>query len=189
LSNLPSASGEPAGRGRPAAFLDRDGVINVDFGYVSRVEDLVFTPTAIAGIRALNEAGFLVLVVSNQSGIARGLFTTHDVDRFHQHMQQALAAAGARIDAFYYCPFHRDGVIPEFAMDHEDRKPSPGMLLRAMREWPVDRAGSFMIGDKMSDIEVAERAGIPGILVPANVCDLAAEARIAMARFNVTAAG
>ena len=172
-----------AGGRRPAAFLDRDGVINVDFGYVARIEDLVFTPTAAEGIRALNEAGYPVLVVSNQSGVARGLFTTAEVDRFHRHMQQELAERGARIDAFYYCPFHRDGVVAEFARDHADRKPEPGMLLRAIRDWSVAPESSFMIGDKRSDIEAAAKAGIHGIQVATNMCDLAATVAAALAQF------
>ncbi len=167
---------------RPAAFLDRDGVINVDHGYTFRPGDLVFTPTAIEGIRLLNEAGYLVIVVTNQSGVARGLYGIADIEAFHGHLQARLEAAGAHIDAFYYCAFHPDGTVAEFALDHADRKPSPGMLHRAMRDWPIERAGSFLIGDKPSDMEVAARAGIPGIAVPPNVCDLAAEVRTALAR-------
>ena len=171
---------DAAGRGelsaaRPAAFLDRDGVINIDHGYVFRPEALAFTPTAIAAIRALNQSGYLVIVVTNQSGVARGLFGSSDVDQFHAHMQHQLAAGGARVDAFYYCPFHPDGTVPAFAREHEDRKPNPGMLLRAIRDWNIDPARSFMIGDKASDVEGAKRAGVHGVRVAANVCDLAAE--------------
>lgn len=160
---------------RPAAFLDRDGVINVDEGYTFRAADLRFTPTAVAGIRRLNEAGYWVIVVTNQSGVARGFYSCADVEAFHDHMQAALAEGGAHVDAFYYCAYHPDGSVSAYAREHEDRKPSPGMLLRAMREWPIDRARSFMIGDKDSDVEVAARAGIPGVRVPANSCDLARE--------------
>jgi len=163
-----------AGR-RPAAFLDRDGVINVDEGYVFRPEALRFTPTAASGIRLLNAAGLLVIVATNQSGVARGLYGTAEVEAFHAHMAAALAVEGARIDAFYYSPYHRDGSVAEYARDHEDRKPGPGMLLRAIREWNVDPAGSFMIGDKASDMAAASRAGIPGHLVEPDTCDLAAE--------------
>ncbi len=162
---------------RPAAFLDRDGVINVDHGYTWRPEDLVFTPTAIEGIALLNRADYRVLVVTNQSGVARGLYGTHDVERFHDHIQAELGRHGARIDAFYYCAYHPEGSIAEYAIEHEDRKPGPGMLLRAMREWNVTRAGSFMIGDKPSDAASAAAAGIPAVLVPANDCDLAATVR------------
>jgi D-glycero-D-manno-heptose 1,7-bisphosphate phosphatase len=160
---------------RPAAFLDRDGVINVDHGFTHRPEDLAFTPTAIDGIRALNRASYLVIVVTNQSGVARGLYSCADVERFHDHLQQSLTTAGAHIDAFYYCPYHPAGTVAEFALDHEDRKPRPGMLLRAMRDWRIDRKRSFMIGDRQSDLDAAAAAGITGYLVPKNSCDLAAQ--------------
>jgi D-glycero-D-manno-heptose 1,7-bisphosphate phosphatase len=168
---------------RPAAFLDRDGVINVDHGYTVQPDDLVLTSTATAGIRALNDAGYLVIVVTNQSGVARGLYRTTDVERFHSALQDRLAAGGAHIDAFYYCAYHPDGSVAEFASDHDDRKPRPGMLLRAMREWPIRIDGSFMIGDKASDMEAAAAAGVPGIRVPANVCDLASEVSSALSRY------
>ena len=159
--------------GRRAAFLDRDGIINVDYGYTFGIEELVFTPTAIDGVRLLNEAGYLVIVVTNQSGIARGLYTINDLERFHDAIQAELGAADARIDAFYYCAYHPEGTVTSFAREHEDRKPNPGMLLRAITDWSIERNGSFMIGDKDSDVEVARRVGIPGIRLPTNTCDLA----------------
>jgi D-glycero-D-manno-heptose 1,7-bisphosphate phosphatase len=162
---------------RPAAFLDRDGVINVDRGYTYRVKDLVFTPTAIEGVKALNDADYRVFVVTNQSGVARGYYTVGDVERFHAAMQERLHAGGAHVDCFYYCPFHPDGTVALYAIEHDDRKPSPGMLLRAIREWPTDVAASVMIGDKQSDLEVAARVRVTGLLVEPNVCDLAAEVR------------
>jgi D-glycero-D-manno-heptose 1,7-bisphosphate phosphatase len=162
---------------RPAAFLDRDGVINVDRGYTYLTEHLVFTPTAVEGIKAFNDAGYRVFVVTNQSGVARGFYTVNDVERFHNAMKEQLRAGGAHVDCFYYCPFHPEGSMAEYAIDHEDRKPRPGMLLRAIREWPTDVAASVMIGDKESDIHVAAAAGVSGLLVEPNVCDLAAEVR------------
>lgn len=162
---------------RPAAFLDRDGVINVDAGYTYRPEHLQFTPTAVEAIRLLNQADYRVLVVTNQSGVARGMYGIADVDAFHTHMNAALTEAGAHIDAFYSCPFHPQGMIPEFAIEHEDRKPGPGMIRRAMRDWNVRPEGSFLIGDKPSDAESAAAAGIPSLLIPANVGDLAAAVR------------
>ena len=98
---------------RPAAFLDRDGVINVDHGYTYRREHLLFTPTAIDGIRLLNQSGYPVLVVTNQSGVARGLYGVADVTAFHAHMNAMLAERGAHIDDFYYCPFHPDGTVAD----------------------------------------------------------------------------
>lgn len=161
----------------PAAFLDRDGVINVDHGYTYRREHLLFTPTAVEAIRLLNQAAFRVLVITNQSGVARGLYGIADVTAFHAHMNAMLAEQGAHIDDFYYCPFHPDGTVAEFAVDHEDRKPGAGMIHRAMREWNVLSEGSFMIGDKTSDAEAAVAAGIPSLLITPNTGDLAAAVR------------
>lgn len=158
---------------RRAAFLDRDGVINIDHGYTFRPEDLSFTATAVEGIRLLNEAGYLVIVVTNQSGVARGLYREEDIQHFHEHMQAALRADRAHIDAFYHCPYHPDGEIAGYSIEHEDRKPRPGMLLRAMRDWNIAVPGSFMIGDRPSDAQSAAAAGIPCRLVLANQCDLA----------------
>jgi D-glycero-D-manno-heptose 1,7-bisphosphate phosphatase len=168
---------------RPAVFLDRDGVINIDHGYTYRPEDLIFTPTAVEGIKAFNRAGYYVLIVTNQSGVARGLYTTQDVERFHAYMQHELHLQGAHVDGFYYCAFHPEGIIPQYAIDHEDRKPNPGMLLRAMRDWPIEIERSVMIGDKDTDMQVAARAGVKGLLVDANVCDLAAEAQKFLEQF------
>jgi D-glycero-D-manno-heptose 1,7-bisphosphate phosphatase len=159
---------------RPALFLDRDGVLNVDTGYPHRPEHLIFTPTATAAVRLANEAGRLVIVVTNQSGVARGLFGLDDVDRFHEAMQARLAEAGARIDAFYICPFHPEGSVTAFRREHKDRKPAPGMILRALAEWPIERERSLMIGDRSRDIAAADAAGIAAILVPSDSCDLAA---------------
>jgi mannose-6-phosphate isomerase len=172
---------------RPAAFLDRDGVINVDRGYTYRVEDLVFTPTAIEAIKAFNDAGYRVFVVSNQSGVARGYYTAEDVERFHEAMGQQLSAHGAHVDGFYYCPFHPEGSVAEYAIDHRDRKPSPGMVLRAIGEWPTDLAASVLIGDTKSDLQAAGRAGVAGLLVEPNVGDLAAVARAFLQRLSESA--
>ena len=169
---MPTSSIQP-GSARPAAFLDRDGVINVDHGYTHRPERLEFTPTAIEAIRLLNAANYHVLVVTNQSGVARGLYGIAEVESFHAHMNAALADAGAHIDAFYYCPSHPAGTISEFAIEHEDRKPGAGMIHRAMRDWNVRIEGSFLIGDKPSDAESAAAAGIPSLLIPSNTGDLA----------------
>ncbi len=162
---------------RPAAFLDRDGVINVDTGYTHRPEDLAFTPTAVEAIRLLNAADYRVLVVTNQSGVARGFYGIADVEAFHAHMNAALADAGAKIDAFYYCPYHPEGTVAEFAIEHEDRKPRAGMIRRAMAEWKVGRAGSFLIGDNQSDLDSAAAAGLPARRIASNSGDLAAAVR------------
>ena len=176
-------------RARPAAFLDRDGVINIDTGYVYRPEDLHFTPTAPQAIRLLNEHGYWVIVVTNQSGVARGMFDLAAVHRFHAAMAERLRLEGARIDEFYVAPYHPDGSVHPFCIEHEDRKPGPGMLLRAFREWPIERQGSFLVGDKPSDLAAASAAGLPGLLVPTNTGDLASVVSAQIARAPADGSG
>jgi histidinol-phosphate phosphatase family protein len=150
---------------RPIAFLDRDGVLNHDNGYTHRPEDLVWMPNAKSAIRALNEANYYTIVVTNQAGIARGLYAPEAVNRFHKRMQEDLALVGGHIDAFYMCPFHPKAVVDQYrATDHPDRKPNAGMLLKAMQDWPPNKAKSFLIGDRDSDIAAANKVGIPGYL-------------------------
>jgi D-glycero-D-manno-heptose 1,7-bisphosphate phosphatase len=151
------------GKRRPAAFFDRDGVLNVDAGYVHRPDQLDWIAGAPAALRMLNEAGYYVIVVSNQSGVARGYFAEAAVRQFHAHMQDALRAQGAHVDAFYYCPHYPEGAVKEFAVRCRCRKPSPGMLEQAAREWPIDLGRSFLIGDKDDDISAAAAFNIRGI--------------------------
>lgn len=153
---------------RPAAFLDRDGVLNVDHGYAFRPDQLQWIAGAPQAVRMLNEAGFTVIVVTNQSGIARGLYDEAAMHQFHAHMQDALRAQGAHIDAFYFCPHHPDGTIKALAVRCDCRKPGTGMFEQAASEWPIDLARSFMIGDKDSDMAAAAAFNIPGIRFDAN---------------------
>jgi D-glycero-D-manno-heptose 1,7-bisphosphate phosphatase len=148
---------------KPAAFLDRDGVLNVDHGYVHAVERLDWVEGAPQAVRLLNEAGYYVFVVTNQSGIARGIYDEASVLALHAHMQDVLKAQGAHVDAFYYCPHHPEGNIAEFAIDCLCRKPGTGMLEQAAREWPIETRGSFLIGDRDGDMEAAAAFKIRGI--------------------------
>ena len=147
-----------------AAFLDRDGVLNVDKGYVSRVEDFEWIAGAIEAVRRLNEAGYLVVVATNQSGIARQYYTEADFMALTAWMRRELAARGARLDTVYHCPHHADGGDPVFAIDCDCRKPKPEMLLRAIADLGIDPSQSFLIGDKEADMEAANAAGVSGYL-------------------------
>jgi D-glycero-D-manno-heptose 1,7-bisphosphate phosphatase len=153
-----------AGPPRPALFLDRDGVINVDHNYVYRVEDFEWIEGAVETIKAFNARGWWVFIVTNQSGIARGYYTEEQMEALHVWLNSELAARGAHIDRIYHCPFHEDGTIARYRKDSYDRKPKPGMLIRAMTDFPVIKEQSFLIGDKPADLEAAKAAGIRGFL-------------------------
>ena len=150
---------------RPALFLDRDGVLNEDRGYVSRWEDFHWIAGAREAVAAFNRAGWLVIVVTNQSGVGRGFYTEAAMHDLHAAMRADLATVGGRIDAFYHAPQHPDAALDAYRHpDSPDRKPNPGMILRALEDWPIDRAASLLVGDKPSDLEAALRAGVRGVL-------------------------
>jgi D-glycero-D-manno-heptose 1,7-bisphosphate phosphatase len=155
---FPSSTGS-----RPAAFLDRDGVLNIDHGYVHEQNRLDWTAGAPQAVRLLNDAGYLVIVITNQSGIARGYYDEKAVATFHDYMQTELAARGAHIDAYYYCPHHPQGTVKEFTLRCLCRKPGTALLEQAAREWPIDLSRSFFIGDKDSDMAAAAAFKIRGI--------------------------
>ena len=143
---------------RPAVFLDRDGTISEDVGYLNDVQQFRMFPFAAEAIRKLNDANLPVIVVTNQSGVGRGFFTESTVHTVHEEMTQQLAAAGAHLTAIYYCPHTSDD-------DCECRKPKPGMMQRAVREHGVDLRRSFVVGDRYGDVELAQSNGGRGVLV------------------------
>ena len=150
-------------RSQPAVFLDRDGVLITDSGYPHLEEHLVLIPGAADAVRRLNSLGFLAVIVTNQSGVARGLFSFEQMEAFNTLLVRRLMAKGARIGAVYACPYHDEAKDPRwFHPDHPDRKPNPGMILRAIAEHDIDPARSFLIGDQPSDLEAARRAGVSG---------------------------
>jgi D-glycero-D-manno-heptose 1,7-bisphosphate phosphatase len=153
-------------RRRPAAFLDRDGVLIEDTGYPHDPAAVRWMAGAPEAVARLNREGFFVFVVTNQSGVARGFYGEAQVHALHRWMeaQLAAAAAGAWIDAFEHCPHHPQAPLPAFRRDCRRRKPAPGMIEDLLRDWPVERAVSFLIGDKPSDLAAAAAAGLPGHL-------------------------
>jgi len=163
----------PRIRQRPAAFLDRDGVLNVDHGYVHQSRQLTWIPGAVAAVKWLNDRGFYVFIITNQAGVARGYFSEEDVRRFHAHLADELRGAGASVDDFRFCPHHPQAAVTHYRTACHWRKPQPGMILDLMQNWPVIVHRSFVIGDKSSDIQAAAAAGIRGYLfTPGNLRDL-----------------
>ena len=149
---------------RKAAFFDRDGVLNVDKSYLYKIEDLEWINGAKEALAYLTQKGYTIFVVTNQSGIARGYYTVDDMNKLHEFMAQQVAAAGGKIEKFYYCPHLPEGKIAEYAVECDCRKPKPGLILRAFEEYGIDKDAAFLIGDKPRDVESAEAAGIKGYL-------------------------
>ncbi|RKX23816.1 MAG: D-glycero-beta-D-manno-heptose-1,7-bisphosphate 7-phosphatase [Candidatus Zixiibacteriota bacterium] len=162
-----------------AVFLDRDGTINVEKNYIWRCEDFEFLTGVPQALARLQRAGFLLIIVTNQSGIARGYYTQADVDRLHDYMKQQLAFFNVTLSGIYICPHHPDGADGNpYAMECSCRKGQPGMLLQAAEDLNVDLSRSYMVGDKLSDLEAGSRAGCSPLLVtsghhvePADVSD------------------
>lgn len=148
---------------RRAVFFDRDGTLNVDTAYLFRTEDFRWTEDAPEAVRFANERGFLVIVVTNQSGVARGYFGEADVRRLHGWMNDDLARTGAHIDAFYYCPHLPGAAVAAYDVDCDCRKPKPGLVDRACADFGVDRAASLLIGDAPRDLACAAAAGVRGV--------------------------
>ena len=179
---MASAGTRPNLRG--AAFFDRDGVLNRDTGYAHRPEHIDWMPGAAEAVAAANAAGLVVVVVTNQSGVARGLYTEADIQTLHVWMAAELAAQGARIDRFYHCPYHAEAVVEAYRhVDHPDRKPNPGMLLRAIADLAIDPARAFLIGDQDRDLAAARAAGVTGYRYDGG--DLSTHARQAIANLRL----
>lgn len=143
-----------------AIFFDRDGVLNLEVGYLWQVERFKWIDGAREAIKLCNARGFLTVVVTNQGGIAKGLYTSREVDALHDFMQKDLSEVGAHIDAFYYCPHHPEGLVAELSIACECRKPKPELILRACRELDIDAAQSVMFGDSERDLQAAKAAGL-----------------------------
>lgn len=148
-----------------AVFLDRDGTIIEDTGYPHERRELKFLPGVSKAIKLLSENGFKVIVITNQAGVARGYFAEETLKEINRYIQESLAKQGALIDRIYYCPHHIEGIIEEYRKECYYRKPNPGMIEEAVRDFGIDLASSFVIGDKTSDIEAGRRVGCKTILI------------------------
>lgn len=150
---------------KPAVFLDRDGTINEEMGYLNHESRLILLPGAARAIKRLNQAGWPVVVVSNQSGLARGYFSPELLELIHKRLLELLAREGARLDGWYYCPHHQQGQRPELAIDCDCRKPKPGLFKRAAADLSLDLSASVMVGDRLGDIEAARNIGARAVIV------------------------
>ena len=167
-----------------AVFVDRDGTMIEDVGYLDRLERLKLFPYTIDAIRLLNRAGFKVVVVTSQNGVAQGMLTEEFLDEAHEYLSKLCAAAGAKIDGYYYCPHSTHAAVERYRTDCECRKPKPGMILAAARDHALDLSQSIVIGDRWRDIEMGINAGTKAVLVetgygrteaarrPANMADI-----------------
>ncbi len=155
--------------GRPAVFLDRDGVLNREAGYIARLEDLVLLPGVAAAVRQLNDSGLFCCLVSNQAGAARGYYSLAHIDALHDRLQSLLRSeGGAHLDALYYCPSLsplEGGIDPSLSYWSAWRKPNTGMLVAAAWDWELDLRSSYMVGDKATDVDLARNAGCAAVLV------------------------
>ncbi|SRR5579875_1042901 len=155
-----------AGDRRPVVFLDRDGTLNEEVGYIRDLSRLVLIRGAAAAVRRLNESGIAAVLASNQSGAARGYYSEEHIGALNQRLVDLLAAQGALLDAVYYCPHLEEGSVPALSVACDCRKPAPGLVVRALTEHPdFDRQRMYVVGDKATDVELARNCGAKGILV------------------------
>lgn len=148
-----------------AIFLDRDGTINEEVGYLDSIDKLRIIPAAFEAIRLINKSRMKAVVITNQAGVARGLFDEAFVRQTHEQLQASFCQKGSVIDAFYYCPHHPTEGSPDYRKICDCRKPSPGLIFQAARDMDIDLSASYMIGDRYRDVEAAHRAGVKGVLV------------------------
>jgi D-glycero-D-manno-heptose 1,7-bisphosphate phosphatase len=150
---------------KPAVFLDRDGTVIREVGYLNRLDRIEIFPWSIDAVRVLNKAGFLAFVVTNQAGVARGYFEESLVQEAHRAIDERMRAGGAKIAGYYYCPHHPDAGVAPYRQACDCRKPQPGMVRRAEREFGIDPSRSFVVGDRWMDVEFGHAAGARSIMV------------------------
>ncbi|MBR1697736.1 MAG: D-glycero-beta-D-manno-heptose 1,7-bisphosphate 7-phosphatase [Anaerovibrio sp.] len=146
-----------------AVFFDRDGTLNEEVHYLHKIEDFKWIEGAIDAIKYCNDNGYLAIVITNQSGVARGYYPESDIMKLYDWMNDDLAKHGAHLDGIYYCPHHPTGTVKEYAIECDCRKPKPGMLFKAQKDHNIDLKSSYLIGDGVRDVECAEAAGVKGI--------------------------
>ena len=146
-----------------AVFFDRDGTLNEEVHYLHKIEDFKWIEGAIDAIKFCNDNGYLAIVITNQSGVARGYYPESDIMKLYNWMNNDLAKYGAHLDGIYYCPHYPTGKVKEYAIDCDCRKPKPGMLFKAKKDHNIDLKSSYLIGDGVRDVECAETAGVKGI--------------------------
>lgn len=146
-----------------AVFFDRDGTLNIDIHYLHKTEDFVWTEDAKQAVKYVNDCGYLAILVTNQSGVARGYYAESDVQKVYDYMNDELKKIGAHLDALYYCPHHAAGKIPKYSIDCACRKPKPGMIDSACAKFNIDRTASYLVGDTATDMACAKNAGLTGI--------------------------
>lgn len=148
-----------------AVFVDRDGVISEEVGYLADVEHVRLIPRSAEAVKVINQSALKIIAITNQSGVARGYFSEEMLGHVHRKMEQLLSDQGALLDGIYYCPHHPEGTVEAYRIECDCRKPSAGLLIQAAEEHAIDLSSSYLVGDKRTDIECAHRAGAKGILV------------------------
>ncbi len=149
---------------RPCVFLDRDGTVSKEAGYINHPDRIDLIPGSAQAIRKLNEKNILAIVVTNQAGVAKGYITEQILAKIHARLKQLLTDRNARLDSIYYSPHHKEAKLARYRVDNGLRKPGIGMIQKARADFPIDLSRSYVVGDKISDVEMARRAGIKGIL-------------------------